>query len=114
MARPTTRAASPTAVDERIALVRAAANGRAIELHALVQRVIVTDDPRGAAAEVARHLPELDADDILSTPYLWIGSVDSICEHIIAARERWGFSYFTVFKHSFDAATPIVARLAST
>ena len=103
---------APTAIDERIALVRDAAAGRAIELHALVQRVIVTDDPRGAAEDVQRRIPELTVDDILHTPYLWIGSVDSICDHVVAARERWGFSYFTVFEHSFDAATPIVARLA--
>ena len=99
---------APEAVDERIALVRAAAAGRAIELHALVQRVIVTDDPRGAAAEVAKRLPELSVDDILSTPYLWIGSVDSICDHVIA-RERWGFSYFTVFEHSFAAAIQLAS-----
>lgn len=104
---------APEAVDERIALVRAAAGERAIELHALVQRVIVTDDPRGAAENVVSRVSELGVDDVLATPYLWIGSVDSICEHVLAARERWGFSYFTVFEHSLDAATPIVDRLAS-
>ena len=103
---------APIHVDERLALVRDAAGERPIELHALVQRVIVTDDRRGAAERVAARLPELSVDDILATPYLWIGSVDSICEHVLAARERWGFSYFTVFDHSFDAAIPIVARLA--
>lgn len=102
---------APEAVDERIAIVRTAAAERTIELHALVQRVIVTDNPRGAAEKVASLLPELGIDDILTTPYLWIGSVDSICEHVLAARERWGFSYFTVFEHSLEAATPIVERL---
>jgi probable F420-dependent oxidoreductase len=103
---------APTAVDERIALVRDASAGRSIELHALVQRVIVTDDRRAAAEVVAARLPELTIDEILGTPYFWIGSVAFICEQIVAARERWGFSYFTVFDHSFDAAIPIVARLA--
>jgi probable F420-dependent oxidoreductase len=81
------RGFAPEAVDERIALVRAAAAGRSIELHALIQTVIVTDDPRGAAERVARRVPELTIDEILTTPYLWIGSVESICEHIVAARE---------------------------
>jgi probable F420-dependent oxidoreductase len=103
---------APKAVDERIALVRDSAVGRSIELHALVQRVIVTDDPRRAASRVAARLPELTVDEILTTPYLWIGSVDAICEQIRAARERWGFSYFTLFDHSFDAAIPIIERLA--
>lgn len=64
---------SPDAVDARVALVRAASGGRDIELQALVQRVIVTDDPRGTAERARESLPELSVDDILGTPYLWIG-----------------------------------------
>jgi probable F420-dependent oxidoreductase len=104
----------PAAVDERVALVRAASAGRDVELQALVQRVTITDDPRGTAESAGELLPELSVEDTLATPYLWIGTVQSICEHILAARERWGFSYFTVFHHSLEAATPIVTRLANT
>jgi probable F420-dependent oxidoreductase len=104
----------PEAVDERVALVRAASTGRDVELHALVQRVTITDDPRGTAERARELLPELSVEDILATPYLWIGTVQSICERILAARERWGFSYFTVFHDSLEATTPIVTRLAST
>ena len=32
-------------------------------------------------------------------------------DQVLAVRERWGFSYFTVFHHSLEAATPIVTRL---
>lgn len=103
----------PDAVDERIAVVRVAAADRDVELHALVQRVVVTDDPHGAAERVRVHVPELTVEDILATPYLWIGSVEAICEHVIAARERWGFSYFTVFEHSLEAASTVVTRLAA-
>jgi len=105
---------SPEAVDERVALVRAASGGRDVELQALVQRVITTDDPRGTVERVRESLPELSVEDILATPYLWIGTVESICEDVLAARERWGFSYFTVFHDSLEAAAPIVARLANT
>jgi hypothetical protein len=102
----------PDAVDERIALVRAASAPRDIELHALVQQVIVTDDPTSTAERLRERAPELTVSDILTTPYLWIGTVESICDHVVAARERWGFSYFTVFHHSLEAATPIVRQLA--
>ena len=104
----------PKAVDERIALVRTAAAGRDVELQALVQRVILTDDPRGAAERLRKLMPELSVEDILTTPYLWIGTVESICDHVLAAKERWGFSYFTVFHHSLEPATPIVTRLVGT
>jgi hypothetical protein len=78
---------------------------------ALIQRVILTADPRGSAERLRKLVPELSVDDILPTPYLWIGTVESICDHVLAAKERWGFSYFTVFHHSLEAATPIVTRL---
>jgi probable F420-dependent oxidoreductase len=103
---------SPAAVDDRVAHVHQAERGRDIELQALVQRVVVTDDPDQAAEAVQQHMPELTVDEILGTPYLWIGTVDSICEHVLSGRERWGFSYFTVFQDSLARAAPIVARLA--
>ena len=46
-------------------------------LNALVQRVIVTDDRRGAAKELT-SLTQLTPDEILESPYLLIGSVDQM------------------------------------
>ena len=103
----------PQAVDERVALVRAASVGRDVELQALVQRVIITDDPHHATERVLESMPELTIEGILATPYLWIGTVESICEHVLEARERWGFSYLTVFQDSLEAAAPVIARLAT-
>jgi hypothetical protein len=74
--------------------------------------VVVTDDPRRAAGQIRDQLPGTGVDDILATPYLWIGTVESICEHVLAARERWRFSYFTVFSDSLDTAAPVVEGLA--
>jgi len=104
----------PEAVDERIALVRAASTRRDVELHALIQQVIVTDDPTGAAEGLRQLVPELSAEDILATPYVWVGTVESICDKVRAVRERWGFSYFTLFDHSLEAAIPVVTKLAGT
>ncbi len=103
---------SPEAMDRRITLVRAASVGRDVELHALVLRVIVTDDPRGAAEGLREFIPELSVEDILATPYIWIGTVESICDDIAAARERWGLSYFSVFHDSLTSVAPIISRLA--
>lgn len=105
---------SPRAIDERVAHVHAASSGRDVELQALVQRVVITDDPGRTAEQIQDHQPEVSADDVLATPYLWVGTIDSICEHVLAARERWGFSYFTVFNDSLEAAAPVVACLGQT
>ena len=102
------------AVDERITLVRETAGGRfaSLELNALVQRVIVTDDRRKAAEELTSRWTQLTADEILASPYVLIGTVDEIVADLQARRERWGISYYVVHEPYLDALAPAVARLA--
>jgi probable F420-dependent oxidoreductase len=102
------------AVDERVRLVREAAGPRfaQLELNALVQRVIVTDDRRGAAEELARRWPQLSPDEILDSPYVLVGSIDQMVEDLHARRQRWGISYYVAHELSIDALAPVVARLA--
>ena len=99
----------PAVVDERIALLRAASTQP--EINVLVQWVTITDDPVAAAEQVVSRAPYLTVDDVLGSPYVWIGSVASICDDIRGYRERWGMTYFTVFARDIDAAAPIVAAL---
>ena len=104
----------PASVDERVAWVRAQAGARfeQLELNALVQRVVVTDDRQQAAAELAAQRPALTVEDVLQTPYLLIGTVDQIVESLQEGRRRWGISYIVVHEWSLDAIAPVVARLA--
>jgi probable F420-dependent oxidoreductase len=103
-----------TGVDERIQLVREAAGDRyaRLELNALVQRVIVTDDRRAAAAELMRRWPRLGVDDLLRSPYVLIGTIDEIVEHLHARRERWDIASYTVFQPFMEAFAPVVAALS--
>ncbi len=103
-----------SAVDERIQLVREAAGddrSARLELNALVQRVVVTDDRRRAAEELTSRWTQLTPDEILQSPYVLIGTVDQMVEALRARRERWGFSYYTIFEPYLDAFAPVVARL---
>jgi probable F420-dependent oxidoreductase len=102
-----------SAVDERIQLVRKAAGPRfdALELNALVQRVILTEDRRGAAEELAQRWPALTADDILASPFALLGSLDEVVAQLVANRARWGISYCVVFDDVVDAFAPVVERL---
>jgi len=85
-----------SAIDDRIKLVREIAGPirfAQLELNALIQRVIVTDDRRRAAEELTSRWTQLTDQEILDSPYVLIGTVEQIVEHLQACRERWGFSY---------------------
>src|ERR671918_244874 len=102
------------AVDAQVRLVREAAGDSfdTIELNALIQRVVETDDRRAAAVELAQQWPQLSADEILESPYILAGTVEEMAEQLQARRERWGISYFTTQQAYGDAFAPVVARLA--
>jgi probable F420-dependent oxidoreductase len=108
------------AVDERVQWLRAAAGDRfdQLELSALVQRVVVTEDRRQAAeeytAQPAAQLAGLSPEDVLQSPYMFIGTVDQIAEQLQMHRERWGISYYITFEPAIDSLSPVVARLAGT
>jgi probable F420-dependent oxidoreductase len=100
-------------VDERVRLVRQAAGARfdQLELNALVQRVIVTEDRRGAAEELAQRWIGLTPDDVLASPFTLLGSVDEMVTQLIAQRARWSLSYYIVFDSVIDVFAPVVERL---
>jgi len=104
-------------VDERVNLVREVAGaerfGR-LELNALVQRVVVTDDRRKTAEELTRRWTQLTPDEILQSPYVLVGTIDQIVEDLQARRERWDISYYVIFEPYMDVFAPVVARLAGT
>jgi probable F420-dependent oxidoreductase len=105
----------PSSVDERVQRIREIAGEERysrLELNALVQRVVVTDDRYKAAEELASRWPQLSGDDILQSPYVLIGTVDQMVEDLTARRERWDISYYVVHEPYLDDFAPVVARLA--
>jgi probable F420-dependent oxidoreductase len=102
-------------VDERVQLVREAAGAERyaqLELNALVQRVVETDDRSKAAEELTSRWSQLTPGEILQSPYVLIGTVDQMVEDLKLRRERWGISYYVIFEPYLDAFAPVVARLA--
>ena len=100
-------------VDERLRVVREAAGQRfsRLELSAQIQRVIVTEHRREAAAELHKNWQQLSVEEILEAPYVLIGTVDEMVEALHARRERWGLSYFVTFEPYMEILAPVVARL---
>jgi hypothetical protein len=54
----------------------------------------------------------LTVEDVLTTPYLMVGTVDGLVDRLLEQRERWGFSHYTVRTDAIEAMAPVVARLA--
>lgn len=99
-------------LDDTIAWVRdqAAERWDDLELHALVQSVIITDDRIAAASKVAART-NMRVEDILATPFLCIGTHGQIAEHLAACRERWHISYYSV--RDIEAFGPVIERLGT-
>ncbi|HEU0216723.1 MAG TPA: hypothetical protein VFQ90_08680, partial [Stellaceae bacterium] len=77
-----------------------------LDIEGLVQRVTITNDRRGAAEELAVRWPQLSANEILEAPYVLIGTVDQIIEDLLARRERWRISSYTVQEALHGGARP--------
>ena len=103
-------------MDAQANLIREVAGDRIerIELNALVQRVVVTDDRSHAAEGLAGQWTQLSAEEIRHSPYVLVGTVDQLVEDLEARRARWGISYYTTHEPYLDALAPVVARLAGT
>jgi probable F420-dependent oxidoreductase len=89
--------------------IRANAGERDVELNALVQVVEITDDRRAAAERLTEAIDGLTVDDALTTPFLALGTHDEIAEHLLACRERWGITNYTV--RSIEDVAPVIERL---
>lgn len=102
-----------TALDAKVALLRASAGDRfaRLELHLLVQQLAIGDAaPQVGAALAGRW--HLTPEEVAETPYALIGTVDSIVAQLVARRRRFGFSYYTVRDRDMAAFAPVVAALA--
>ena len=103
------------ALRQKIEWIRAAAGDRldSLELHALIQAVVVTDQRMAAAEQLAARF-RVAREVVLETPYVLLGTVKEICATLRERRERYGISYLTVFDRDLEALAPVVERLAGT
>lgn len=118
--------AFPSRMDERIGWVRDAAGERIAGLDLSVLRLLgpisVTNEPGRVAAGVARQYEaalgiEIDADDVLESPYALIGSVPDLVDRIRRIRERWGINSFLVGwldEPELASFAPVVEQLAGS
>jgi probable F420-dependent oxidoreductase len=99
-------------VDDKLAVVRAAAGDRLdqIELNIRSFLVNVTEDGAGARERLAGALG-VGTEMLETSPFSLIGSPAELVERLIERRERWGFSYVIVGQEDVDKFAPVVAEL---
>ena len=85
-------------LEDRIAVVRDAAGDRfeQIEINALIQAVVVTDDRQKAADELAPMFGTA-AERLLTSPFVLIGTHEQMAEMLAQRQRQFGVSYWTVF-----------------
>ncbi|GAB2973008.1 TIGR03621 family F420-dependent LLM class oxidoreductase [Amycolatopsis acidiphila] len=94
---------------ERVAFVRGQAE-RELEFNMLIQKVVAQEDPR---AELDSWLPGYGADDLLAAPQIFAGPVEHIAEQVQRRRERFGFTYYTVFEPAMEDFAPVMDLVRS-
>ncbi|MEV5535898.1 LLM class F420-dependent oxidoreductase [Saccharopolyspora shandongensis] len=112
----TLRIGTAAEADERVRYARERAGDRAdrVQWHALVQLVVITDDRAAAAEKLLERLGStMTADELLETPFAFIGSVEQIADQVLRNRERYGFTYYTVHGPYMDAFAPVIERVRS-
>lgn len=100
-------------VAKKVDWVRQAAADRfdQLELALLIWAVVVTDDRRAAAEQIAARTSR-PVDHILESPYYLIGTLDAIVDKLLEQRDRHCISYISVFPSDTNTFAPVVARLA--
>jgi probable F420-dependent oxidoreductase len=86
-------------LEDRIGVVRDAAGDRfdAIELNALIQFVVQTDDRQASAAELAAAFGGVSPEFVLDSPFVLLGTHEQMAETLVERQRRFGVSYWTVF-----------------
>ena len=73
-----------------------ASTARRPEIDALVQHVEITDDAAAAAARLADHVAGASVNDLLGTPFVWIGTVEEIKDNLRDHEAAFGIERYTV------------------
>ena len=104
-----------TGLDDRIAVVQDAAGDwfDAIELNALIQFVVVTDDQEASAAELAAAFGGVSPQFVLDSPFVLLGTHEQMAEALVERQQRFGVSYWTVFDEWIgrQSAMPDIAKV---
>ncbi len=116
---------SAEAISEKIGWIRAAAGARfdEIELSAQLLECAVTDSPEEHLSDFTRRIAmvtermggarvDLDVDELRRSPIVAVGSLDEVCDKLIATRATYGINYFAApIDAPPELLAPVIERL---
>lgn len=112
----TLRLGSADEADQRVRYARECAGDRVddIEWHTLVQAVVVTDDRHASATALAQRFGDtMSPAEILTSPFLFVGTIEQMAEQVLTNRDRYGFTHYTVHGPYADTFAPVIAHVAT-
>jgi probable F420-dependent oxidoreductase len=100
---------------EKIEWVKAGAGERFDDLELEIGAYFVAVGA-GASAQLEAMAERFSVspDEFATHPHALFGTVEQICDTLIARRERYGISYVTVAQRHLDEFAPVVAALSGT
>ncbi len=101
--------------DQKVAWVKEGAGSRFDDLELQIRYFLasVTDDRKTFAEAIAPGFG-IAADEALEAGIALVGTVDEICDLMVARRDRWGVSYAVIGGDEMEMFAPVVERLAGT
>jgi probable F420-dependent oxidoreductase len=107
--------ATEAATRQKLNWIREAAGDRfaALELNAMVYAVVIADDRRAAASQLADRF-DLTQAEVIASPNILVGSIEQMVDDLRHRREDLGISYITVPEHFMEAFVPVMEQLVGT
>lgn len=107
---------SEAALAQKVELVRQVAGNRfpELELNILLRNIVITDNRQQAAEEYMREKVRTatTVEQLLTSPYLFFGTIEALTEQIQRLHEQFGISYFVIGDEYRETFAPVVAHLA--
>ena len=99
-------------VREQAGWVREAAGPRydGIELNCRILAVAIGPDREAAARQLSAGMG-IPAEDLLSSPFAFIGTLDQLETQIFRLRDSLGISYYTISQRHAEPLLPLIERL---
>lgn len=109
----------PHQIDDIVAVLDQPAVAHRPRLGALVQLVAVTEDAERTAARFLASVAERQPpdtlptiDELLAAPFVLIGTISEIANQLLAARDRWGFTRYTIRTPAIDDIAAVMTEIS--